>query len=270
MKKLVVLLVVFVFSSIQAGDYGTIKGKVVESSTNTPLIGANISILNTNLGASTDVNGFYKIENVPIGKYKCRANYIGYEPKLVANIQVKKKKVTELNFTLNIAEMELEDLMVISDKPLLYKSSTSAIRIASSYTENYNTEEYSKINESGFFNVIAKPLSTFAADIDGASYSNARRFLMNDQLPYKDAIRTEEFINYFDYDYKQPKNDDPLSINLEYSDCPWNENHNLVHIGLKGKELSKEDQKPSNLVFLLDVSGSMSSPNKLPLLKKSF
>ena len=74
---------------------------------------------------------------------------------------------------------------------------------------------------------------------------------MQDQLPYKDAVRTEEFINYFSYDYKQPDGDDPLSINLEYSECPWNKNNNLVHIGLQGKMLSKEEQKPSNLVFLI-------------------
>ncbi len=133
-----------------------------------------------------------------------------------------------------------------------------------------NTEEYAEIDENGFMSVIGNPLSTFSIDVDAASYANARRFIMADRLPPKNAIRVEEFINYFDYDYKKPQGEAPFSINLEYAVCPWNPKHNLVHIGLQGEELIEEDRRPSNLVFLIDVSGSMKPENKLPLLKKAF
>ncbi|MCK4550033.1 MAG: von Willebrand factor type A domain-containing protein, partial [Candidatus Krumholzibacteria bacterium] len=132
------------------------------------------------------------------------------------------------------------------------------------------TEDYAKIEENGFMPAIGNPLSTFSIDVDVASYANARRFIMNDRLPPKEAIRVEEFINYFDYDYDKPEGDVPFSINLEYAVCPWNEEHNLVHIGLQGEELAEEDRQPSNLIFLIDVSGSMRPQNKLPLLKKAF
>jgi Ca-activated chloride channel family protein len=133
----------------------------------------------------------------------------------------------------------------------------------------FNTEAYSHIDENPFFEVARAPLSTFSIDVDTASYSNTRRFLKDGQLPPKDAVRIEELINYFSYDYPQPKGDAPFSINAEVSACPWNTKHRLVHIGLQGKRMLKEDLPPANLVFLLDVSGSMNSPNKLPLVKSS-
>ncbi len=133
-----------------------------------------------------------------------------------------------------------------------------------------SNEEYNHFVENEFLASSDKPLSTFSIDVDNASYSNARRYLNNYQMPPKDAVRIEEFINYFDYDYPQPKSVDPFSINTEISDCPWNSGNKLVHIGLQGYELPKGQMPPSNLVFLLDVSGSMGSQNKLPLLKKAF
>jgi Ca-activated chloride channel family protein len=133
----------------------------------------------------------------------------------------------------------------------------------------FNTEAYSRIDENPFFEVARAPLSTFSIDVDTASYSNTRRFLKDGQLPPKDAVRIEELINYFSYDYPQPRGDAPFSINAEVSACPWNTKHRLVHIGLQGKRISKEDLPPANLVFLLDVSGSMNAPNKLPLVKSS-
>jgi Ca-activated chloride channel homolog len=110
----------------------------------------------------------------------------------------------------------------------------------------------------------------FSIDVDAASYSNMRRFINNGQRPPKDAVRIEELVNYFDYDYSQPKDDHPFNIITEISSAPWNAKHKLVHIGLQGKRIPTENLPPSNLVFLIDVSGSMGTPNKLPLLKSSF
>lgn len=134
----------------------------------------------------------------------------------------------------------------------------------------WKTEEYDAINENIFHSPLSNPLSTFSIDVDAASYSNVRRFINNGQRPPKDAVRIEEMINYFQYDYAQPKNNDPFSIYTEISTAPWNRAHKLVHIGLQGKKIATENLPPSNLVFLIDVSGSMGQPNKLPLLKASF
>lgn len=135
--------------------------------------------------------------------------------------------------------------------------------------ENFNTEEYDKIVENPFLAVINNPVSTFGVDVDKASYSNVRRFLNQNEMPPPDAVRLEELINYFDYSYPQPTDEHPFSVNIEMSDCPWSNTHKLLLIGLKGKETPVADIPPANLVFLLDVSGSMDSPEKLPLLKKA-
>ncbi|MBI4648274.1 MAG: von Willebrand factor type A domain-containing protein, partial [Bacteroidia bacterium] len=134
----------------------------------------------------------------------------------------------------------------------------------------FNTEEFDKITENIFLEALTNPLSTFSVDVDRAAYSNIRRYLNYNQLPPKDLVRIEEMINYFDYTYFLPNGDHPFSVYMEYGDCPWNATHKLLHIGLKGKEFGQEKIPPSNLVFLLDVSGSMSDANKLPLLKQAF
>ncbi len=131
-------------------------------------------------------------------------------------------------------------------------------------------EEYETITENTFLTPTEYPLSTFAIDVDGASYSNVRRMIMDGRLPVKDAVRVEEMINYFNYDYQQPKNGEPFSIHTDIGPSPWNPGHQLVQIGIKGKEIYADDLPPSNLVFLIDVSGSMGSRDKLPLLVKGF
>ncbi|MCF6242637.1 MAG: VWA domain-containing protein [Bacteroidales bacterium] len=135
--------------------------------------------------------------------------------------------------------------------------------------QDFNTEEYDVINENPFVSPFNQPLSTFSVDVDRASYANIRRMLNNNQNPNKDAVRIEEMINYFNYNYPQPKVDAPFSVNLEMGVCPWNTQHKLLLIGLQGKNIDIENTPASNLVFLLDVSGSMSDDNKLPLLKQS-
>jgi len=129
---------------------------------------------------------------------------------------------------------------------------------------------YDQIVENNFQSPLKQPYSTFSIDVDRASYSNVRRFLMDGMKPPVNAVRIEEMINYFDYDYPQPKGEIPFSINTEVAQCPWNSQHQLVHIGLQGRDILKDNLPPNNLVFLLDVSGSMDDYNKLPLLKKAF
>ena len=137
------------------------------------------------------------------------------------------------------------------------------------YNNNFNSEGYDHITENPFLKVNDNPLSTFSIDVDAASYSNMRRFINDGQLPPSGAIRIEELINYFSYEYPQPKNDDPFSVNMEYANCPWNKDHELVLVGLQGKKIPTENLPASNLVFLIDVSGSMNEPNKLPLVQSS-
>lgn len=137
-------------------------------------------------------------------------------------------------------------------------------------TEDFNTEEYNYISENGYKRVADEPLSTFSVDVDTAAYSNVRRMLHQGTPVPADAVRIEEMINYFDYDYPEPEGEDPFSVTTEYSVCPWNEENNLLLIGLQAKEIDFANRPASNFVFLLDVSGSMYSDDKLPLVQKAF
>ncbi len=273
MRFLLFILIIFSSVILFAKNTGKISGKVTDQQTGEVLPGANVIIEGNRMGAKTDIEGFYVISNVPPGSFSVQARMMGYNSVTITDVKVIADSTTIINFKLSASTIEAEGITVSAKREVikmdLSSSSISGFALSESFIR-HNTEEYDKINESGFFDVIKTPLSTFAADVDVASYANARRFIMQDQLPYKDAVRTEEFINYFSYDYKSPKKKDPLSINLEYSDCPWNKEHKLIHIGLKGKILPKKEQKPSNLVFLIDVSGSMDYPKKLPLLKRAF
>jgi len=138
-----------------------------------------------------------------------------------------------------------------------------------SENSNFNTEGYDHIVENPFLKVTDNPLSTFSIDVDAASYSNVRRFIINGQLPPAGAVRIEEMINYFSYKYPHPNDDAPFSINTEMAACPWNDKHQLILVGLQGKKIETEHLPASNLVFLIDVSGSMDEENKLPLVQAS-
>lgn len=130
-------------------------------------------------------------------------------------------------------------------------------------------EDYNSLIENPFESPKSAPLSTFSIDVDNASYTNVRRFLNNGETVPKDAVRVEEMVNFFKYSYTQPKDQNPFSIQTEFSNCPWNNKHQILKIGLQGKNIPTDDLPASNLVFLIDVSGSMSDLNKLPLLKQS-
>ena len=180
-------------------------------------------------------------------------------------------------------EMEADDYMASPPVQMSAKSnyisnnsvSRGGIATGLAYNEptekptNHNTESYNHTPENEYKIATNEPLSTFSIDVDAASYTNTRRMINNGHRPPQDAVRIEEYINYFNYDYPQPTGDAPFSINTEFAACPWNTKHQLLHVGLQGKRIPFEKIAPMNLVFLIDVSGSMSDENKLPLLKKS-
>jgi len=148
-------------------------------------------------------------------------------------------------------------------------ASDAALALSEPTSGAFNTEAYDHIRENEFLAVRQNTYSTFSIDVDTASYSNVRRFLNEGRLPPPDAVRIEELLNYFHYDYTPPEDDAPFAVHTELTACPWNERHWLLRIGLKGKEIPVEDRAPSNLVFLVDVSGSMEDPDKLPLLQRA-
>jgi len=303
------LLLVFILLSsfnglIAQNATGTLKGKITDASNGDPLPFAKVTLFKSNTqvtGTTTDFGGKYIFTNIKPGKYNLKINYVGYQLTKIKNIIITAKKITFINVKLKAGAETLEEFNIIEHKvPLINADqdysgatiTTSEIRSISGKTsrkdkkrnksygyfaapiesirDNLNTEAYAHNPENDFKNVKSTPLSTFSIDVDAASYSNMRRFINNGQNPPIDAVRIEEMINYFSYTYHQPKGEDPFSITTEMSDCPWNTNHKLVHIGIQGEKIETDNLPSSNLVFLLDVSGSMSSSNKLPLLKKSF
>jgi len=302
----ITLLTLLIISTISAKS-GVISGKVTDTETGEALIGANVIIVNTNWGAATDIDGFFKISSVPPGTYDLKVTYVGYSPQTIKDVRVDADDSSFIEIKLK-TDFNLSEILVVEPRPIMNNYSTNSCKVLSSesiqtlnirggrgsevlycvdginiqaggYTPEFNqclqsgpwnTEEYNSIVENEFLNAFSNPLSTFSIDVDAASYSNARRFIQDGQLPPKDAVRVEEFINYFDYDYPQPKDEHPFSVFTELGICPWNEDNYLLHVGIKGKELADEERTDCNLVFLLDVSGSMEPENKLPLVKKAF
>jgi Ca-activated chloride channel family protein len=258
----------------------TINGKVKDESGN-PIPGVSIIIKGTTKGTLTDQNGNYKItveQKEASLVYSC----IGY-----STVTEKVSGRTVINITMRAEVMALAEEVVIGygakrDKAAMAGSAvydmvsapSPGIHIrglgASRYNPNFNTEGYAAVNENGYKNVHNNPLSTFSIDVDNASYSNIRRFINLGELPPADAVRIEEMINYFKYNYPEPNGEHPFSVYTEMATCPWNKKHILFQVGLKGKSIDKSTLPASNLVFLLDVSGSMEDPDKLPLLKSAF
>lgn len=161
--------------------------------------------------------------------------------------------------------MAAEDLALVP--PATAPPVTRALASREPRQVRHHTEAYDRIYDNPFLEVVQQPLSTFSVDVDTASYANVRRFLIQGQLPPRDAVRIEELLNYFPFDYPQPQGDAPFSVTTEVAGCPWAAGHKLAHIGLQGLKIEAGDLPPRNLVFLLDVSGSMDDPLKLPLVK---
>ncbi len=257
-----------------------INGQVNDES-GTPLVGVSVVEEGSPNGTITDMNGNYQIYVAPEAT-RLVFSFIGYE-----TARIKIGKTNQLNVQLKPSMMELEEI-VVPGATMDYEAKSlagSPVIMTRGYAKRahsqggyapeqayvqHNTEGYSAIHENGFKDVLHNPLSTFSIDVDKASYSNVRRFLNMGQLPPVDAVRIEEMINYFNYEYPEPEGKHPFSVYTELSVCPWNPSHQLLHVGLKGKSIDKTELPASNLVFLIDVSGSMGDPNKLPLLKQAF
>lgn len=182
------------------------------------------------------------------------------------------EKVSVINSTPD--EVIEEDVEITSNEAALMEPLANATSkmILSSPPQQRNAETYKEIKENSFVAVAQQPVTTFSADVDRAAYANVRRIIGYGQIPPKDAVRIEEMVNYFDYDYPAPEEGSasPLRVSPELAPAPWNPNHLLLRIGLQAKKIDLTKAPPSNIVFLIDVSGSMDEENKLPLLKSSF
>jgi Ca-activated chloride channel homolog len=294
MKKIIFLLLPIIFFGIvafQPTKEKVITGNITDEQGNA-IPFASVKIKNTKIGAAADAKGFYKItfsakaSTLVFAAAGFTATEVLINDKMVINVILKKavQELTEVVVTSAYGVKRKSQYAGSIASPLNGKVSGVQIRGCSqlystpkpslrrdtySDDEESNSEAYSNIVENGFKNVTDNPVSTFSIDVDAASYSNVRRFLNQGQLPPAGAVRTEEMINYFKYQYPQPTNSDPFSFNTEMSDCPWNREHKLLLVGLQGKTMPTENLPASNLVFLIDVSGSMNSENKLPLVKAS-
>jgi Ca-activated chloride channel family protein len=200
------------------------------------------------------------------GSYKLRQNEVAQTSRHPTNLPLAAPSAVEAEMAETVTPMiALQQPAARSEFGEEF-SQDSEIR-----TENgkFATADYGHFIENPFLATLDNPLSTFSIDVDTASYAIARRFINDGQLPPKDAVRIEEMINYFTYDYPQPKADEPFSINADVASCPWEETHRLVRIGLKGREIAQDKRGPCNLVFLLDVSGSMTPPERLSPVKQA-
>ena len=275
MKQILLFCFLFI-GSLYAQEY-EVTGKVTDVSNN-PLPGVSVLIKGTTQGVSTDFDGKYtiKVKNGDILEFSS----LGMKTK---QVKVNGQKV--INVVLEEDDTILEEVVVTSYETAKRRDVTSSsirIRGAGSVSRNYRTknsytlnssrETYKAIDEGGFKKTTKDPVTTFSADVDRASYSNVRRMLNYGQKPHKDAVRIEELINYFDYDYASPAEGGktPLKATTTLSSCPWNPDNYLLRIGLQAKKIDFTKAPPSNMVFLIDTSGSMDEPNKMPLLKASF
>jgi Ca-activated chloride channel homolog len=264
-----------------------------------PVSGASIKVKGNKTGTSTRKDGAY---DIAVDTYNSTLVFssVGY-----VTAELRTKGIEKINAQLEFESQNLNEVVVIGygsqRKRMLSASvqsptasyvlqgkvagvnvsgavgSTTSIRIrgntsiigSNSVTAGFDGEGYDNVTENGFLKTTDNPLSTFSIDVDAASYSNVRRHINNKILPPAGAVRIEEMINYFKYDYPQPANDDPFSINTEIATAPWSKEHKLILIGLQGKNIPEQNLPPGNLVFLIDVSGSMMSADKLPLVKHS-
>lgn len=288
MKNVMLLFtIVILLFTWQVNAQLTINGIITDDS-GQPLIGASVLIKGTTTGTVTDIDGSFNI-TVPDSTAILVISYTGF-----TTTEKKVQSGKKMNITLNQELARLEEVVVTgygrNRKSIKADNISSALqgraagvqiyghstmpysnspKPSGEHQERFNTEDYDAIVENRFLEATQNPLSTFSIDVDAASYSNMRRFIEMGNVPPKDAVRIEELVNYFNYDYPAPQSEHPFEVITEISECPWQPEHRLVHVGLQGKKIPTENLPASNLVFLIDVSGSMNEPNKLPLVQAS-
>ena len=284
MKRVILMImpVVLIFLAFRPVKTHTVSGTITDEK-GSPVSYASVKVKGTTNGAAADSKGTYRI-TAPNPNSVLVVSASGYE-----TVEVNINGQSVLNVSMKSVSVKTTEVLVrgyspkkMADGRGYYKSLLPTGSYRPVYDEkvylvdkevgefdDFNREGYDKITENRFLKVADNPLSTFSIDVDAASYSNIRRFLNNSQLPPAGAVRIEEMVNYFKYEYPQPANGDPFSVNTEISDAPWNKDHKLVLIGLQGKKIPVENLPPSNITFLIDVSGSMQSPERLPLVKAS-
>ncbi|MFN8291227.1 MAG: von Willebrand factor type A domain-containing protein [Chitinophagaceae bacterium] len=285
MKRILLMLmpVMILFLAFRPVTTHTVSGMITDEK-GSPVSFATVKVKGTSTGASADSKGIYRI-TAPGDNAVLVFSAAGYETtevsiggrstvnvtmKTTVNTQTEVVVTGTLNRKLAVGRgyYSPSKTLSVSNSPSIDERYYSWDK-EEGEKDDYNREGYDKITENRFLKATDNPLSTFSIDVDAASYSNIRRFITNNQLPPAGAVRIEEMVNYFRYEYPQPSNGDPFSVTTEISDAPWNNQHKLVLIGLQGKKIPTENLPPSNLVFLIDVSGSMESPEKLPLVKAS-
>ena len=245
---------------------GTISGVVTNAATGQTLESALVTLGGREAGALTNLQGRYTLSGVPAGEHTLTVNILGFETQS-QQVTVVAGQTAVADFALKAGALELQELVVTGVARAMARERRAA---EYAYGRPYNTESYAEISENEFKTVGEAPLSTFSIDVDRASYANVRRFIQDGQRPPVDAVRIEEMINYFPYQWGDVAGEHPFAVTTEVTQAPWKREHRLVRIGLHAESIDIEDLPPSNLVFLLDVSGSMTPDNKLPLLKKAF
>jgi Ca-activated chloride channel family protein len=278
----------FIAIALPTAQRGTLSVTVLDNATKSPIKDATIEVIETKQKAKTDASGVATLA-VVVGQtgastYTVKADHPSYLYQTQKNVSVSANQTTNISFSLQAGrekEKKLDGTAALESLVTGQLSNSGVGMSAPMYArkgigggfayqpDDFNTEDYSSIAENEFKSARENPLSTFSIDVDNASYSNVRRFITQGGAPPKDAVRIEEMINYFTYDYPQPKSEHPFSINTEATVCPWDRTHQLVLVGLQGKDIPKENLPPSNLTFLIDVSGSMEGPTRIELVKKS-
>jgi len=279
MKRLLILIapVIFITLAFQPIRSHTVTGTITDDK-GSPLPAVSIAMKGSTNATISDAKGVYQI-TVPKGSGTLvfsAAGYVAVQENIngrsVINVSMKgtalmAQEVVVTGYGRKTKTMEAYNRGIAGG--VFTPAPSTGYYGFDADEEDLSREGYDHINENKFLKVKDNPLSTFSIDVDAASYSNVRRFLNQGQLPPAGAVRIEEMVNYFHYTYPQPTGKDPFSINTEIADAPWNKDHKLVLIGLQGEKISTDNLPASNLVFLIDVSGSMSSANKLPLVKAS-
>ncbi|AVM55026.1 VWA domain-containing protein [Capnocytophaga sp. oral taxon 864] len=262
--KRILILFFFALTTLYAQEY-EVTGTVTDDAKD-PLPGVSIVIKGTTQGTQTDFDGKYtiKVKNGDILEF----SYIGMK---IKQVKVTGQKI--INVVLEEDNVTLQEVVVTTGYVGKRNRKKDKQKKAVTYDiYEPSRETYKAIDESGFKSTATDPVTTFSADVDKASYSNVRRMINYGQKPDEDAVRIEELINYFDYNYTPPAEGSkaPLNATTTLSSCPWNPDNYLLRIGLQAKKIDLTKAPPSNIVFLIDTSGSMDSPNKMPLLKASF